>query len=118
MRRGLNIALVCVAVLAVYVASYLPMSVRGHYEPAVYGLMQGPDDTALMVPKGAFGYVWWPFSELTTESRPVVRAVLFSPLIAFDRRCWHTTKFEPPFQYRVMNYFDFETLKYRNIEPD
>ena len=113
--------LVITGVLAAYVLSYLPMTVQGRYQPQAYGLLQGPDDTAILAPKAAFGYHWMP-SYLFPEERdhgtsPRILAYIYLPLIAMDQKLWHTRDKAESGRYRVKNYFDYDTMTYRDIEP-
>ena len=104
--------------LCVYVFSYVPISAKGHYEPLAYGLRQGPSGESILAPKAAFGYRWHPFDFADEEGETRLGTILYLPLIALDRKIWHTEKRMESGRYRVKNYFDEETMTYRDIEPD
>ncbi|MDD5521603.1 MAG: hypothetical protein PHI84_12360 [Kiritimatiellae bacterium] len=106
------------ATVTIYVITYLFMTLNGHYEPYAMGLMQGPNDKAILVPKGTEPYAWCPFRKPTREIKPLIRTMLFSPLITFDRAYWHTARKVDSMQYPVIGYFDFKKMEYRNITPE
>lgn len=117
MKRIKVITVTIAAVLALYIGSYLAMTLGGHYEPSILGFTRGPGGTNFLTPRGTLGYVWWPFSGRTRKNMSLLRATAYSPMIALDRKFWHTSDKMETFRYGAKDYFDFKTWKYRDIEP-
>ena len=110
-------ALIALAVVvAGYTAAYVVASKDGFYRPGAYGLLEGPDGQAILAPKAAFGYDWIPFEMRGSDDNLTVKAILFYPLVEVDRRLWHTQDRMESGAYPVENYFDYETMTYRELE--
>ena len=105
------------ALLLIYTLSYLGISRNGRYEPQVFGLLKGPDDQPILAPKAAFGYEWCPFEEYSEDCRIRFKGVFYLPLIAIDKKLWHTKARMKTKRYRVKDYFDYDTMTYSDIEP-
>ena len=118
-RKRLKVLGYCFGLLlCIYVLSYVPISAKGRYEPLAYGLRQGPDGESILAPKAAFGYRWHPFDLVNEAGETRLRTILYLPLIALDQKIWHTEERMESGRYRVKNYFDEETMTYRDIEPE
>ena len=108
-----------------YLGSYFLLSLRGHYEPKFYGVIRGSDGELMKVPKGSSSYGWNPFGwshfdPPAEDSMDLKVALMFKPLWILDTKLWHTDKSMEQLEsgkYRVKNFFDFEELVYRDIEP-
>lgn len=78
-RRRLKIGLRVVAgMLVIYTATYLWLSLRGRYEPEVFGS------------NGVKSYLWAPEGFVTDSVRNKQLSYLFLPLFIMDIRLWHT----------------------------
>jgi hypothetical protein len=110
---------ICALVLALaYVASYIALSKAGRYEPAAYGLGADLNGDLMLVPKSAFGYVWLPSVIFPDDGSPYHWFwVVFQPLHGIDSELWHTPERMESGNYRIVNYFDYETRSYSNHEP-
>ena len=74
--KWLSIALV--ALLVIYVGTYLRLSVTGRYEPASIGL------------NGVKSYAWAPAGFVTDYKWNSAPELIFVPLYALDISFWHT----------------------------
>ena len=106
-----------IGVVGAYTLSYCALSRNGHYEPVMYGLLQGRNGGAVLAPKAAFGYRWLPFSLTTKGGDPTWIAWIYYPMIQIDWAIWHTQRKMDTFQYPVKIYFDYETQTYPDIVP-
>lgn len=104
--------------LSVYTLSYVGISTTGQYEPWAYGLLQGPDAKPIPAPKAAFGYRWVPFDQYAEDGTKRFKTIFFLPLIALDRKIWHTETKMNTGRYRVKNFFDYKTMTYREFNPN
>lgn len=126
MRHRKTIFLALLGALSLYLISYIGISLCGHYEPTAYGLIQGPNDTAILAPKSAFGYQWNPFGTDTMDPDADHEGIeklsrVYAPLIFIDLKIWHTKKGVDQAgsgDYRVKHFFDQVTKSYRDIEPN
>jgi hypothetical protein len=88
-KIGFCALLVLVALIVAYAGSYLVLSVKGCYEPALIGL--GGVKQYSWAPSGfVVGYEWkrWP-------------AIIYLPLCVLDERLWHTPDKSNSGQYPV-----------------
>lgn len=114
--------------------SYLAMTLRGYYNPSIYGLLQGSNNTAIIAPKANFPYEWNPFTDrpVTTYEkiddnkllRLRAKYLFYTPLYILDRLLWHKdVKLGlrkdglSEFNYPVKNFFDYNTLVYKDYKP-
>ena len=105
-------------VLAFYIISYGIMSQRGHYEPEQFGLVTGLNGEAIMAPKLALSpYSWQPFELERSNGNMTFLSVFYYPLIIIDRKWFHTTNLAETGEYRVVDYFDWKKMEYRDIMP-
>ena len=126
MRGRKTIFRILLGALLIYFFSYIGISLRGHYEPFAYGPIQGSDDVYIMAPKSVFGYRWNPFGTDIMDpdanhDRVLKMSIIYAPLIFLDHKIWHTKKEMSQVgsgDYRVKNFFDWNTKTYRDIEPD
>lgn len=133
-RRRLGAVLIA-SVSLLYSLCYLSLTLDGFYAPTLYGLRHGPDERAILAPKGAFPFAWNPYAERPMTTYEEIndgalfwlrlKAVVFYPLYALDRRFWHRDQFGlhdadglEGFRYPVKNYFDEETYSYRDYNPE
>ncbi|MEZ5327350.1 MAG: hypothetical protein R3F19_20055 [Verrucomicrobiales bacterium] len=117
-RKSLRKVIVAIgAVFLLYAASYCVLSVNGHYQPFLFGLVQVPDGTAIMAPKGG-GYRWSPKMLFSNDGSPRFLAYIYTPLYVLDFRLWHTDDLVHSGDYRVKDYFDHETLSYLDYQPE
>lgn len=126
MRPRRNIFRVIVGSLLIYLFSYIGISLGGHYEPAAYGVMQGPDEIYLVIPKPVLGYDWNPFwwSRFDPPAKealaPKFVYYFYLPLIFLDQKVWHTNKTVEQLkseEYSVKHFFDYKKKAYRDIKP-
>ena len=114
-KKAICVAAACM--IFVYTASYLALSLNGHYRPLFFGLIQGPNDTAVLAPK--FGYDWMlPGMDDYESGQISMVEILYSPLLFLDRSIWHTRSRARSMDYPIRNYFDRGTFQYRNHDPD
>lgn len=92
------------AALALYVSSYLAMSVSGRYKSDFWGLGRGANGTARFVPK--FGYDWHPFDLYTKTGKPSVRGLIFFLMIRADRAFWHKKDLAESGRFEIQTYPD------------
>ena len=118
--------------LSVYIGVYLFMSLHGHYEPNYVVPATGPDTPNEYLLKAANPKLWWPFRGYVSDAVPLLRSVVFSPLIYLDRTFWHTSEkadawqttgnvvtqwpYHEMWRYPIRGYFDEDTKEYRYIE--
>ena len=104
-----------------------------HREPSCRDPMPRPDQAqwvartvTIMAPKSVFGYRWNPFGTDIMDpdanhDRVLKMSIIYAPLIFLDHKIWHTKKEMSQVgsgDYRVKNFFDWNTMTYRDIEPD
>lgn len=102
--------------LLVYFGSYTAMSLRGHFEPFVFGLYEGPDGEPILAPKSSqFSYLWHPFVLFDEEGNHTNLMLFYLPLVVLDQKLVHRSELVDTGQYPVKDYFDRETREYRNV---
>ncbi len=107
-----------VALLTLYATSYLIVSRKGFYEPAAYGLLQGPNGHPILAPKACFGYDWMPFEHQASQGIDAtwVTFIFYFPMLALDRAVWHRPDLVDTQRYRTKNFFNYEKLEYSEIK--
>ena len=90
MKPRSKILIAVIALLVVYVGSYIVLSVFGQYEPTVWGLFEVKGKT-VYAPKYAF-YEWAPYGFVNEDLHWNHKICFpFLPLWAIDQRIWHDT---------------------------
>ena len=132
MTRRAKISAVILGALAVYIGVYLFMTLHGHYEPNYAEPVYGPDTPNEYLLKAAEPKLWWPYSSYVSDAKPLLRSVVFRPLIYIDRTFWHTSekptswhtsgnviterRYREMWRYPIRGYFDEDTKESRYIE--
>ena len=134
MKKRRTLIFVFALLVVSYVGSYGVRTLGGFYNPTVYGLRQGPNNTAIIAPKAWGPYVWNPYSDrpITTYEnidggalrRLRALHIFYYPLHFVDRKVWHrdadlSTRAEGilGFKYPVKNYFDEAAFTYSDYTP-
>ena len=132
MTRKAIISTAILGALSVYIGVYLVMSLNGHYEPNYNEFFPEPDDRNTFLLKSSEPWLWWPYSSYVSDAKPLLRSVVFRPLIYIDRTFWHTSekstswqtsgnviterRYHKMWRYPIRRYFDEDTKESRYIE--
>lgn len=95
------------SMLALYPVSYLVVSRNGAYDARLWGLAQGPNNTAVLLPK--FGYQWYALPDASSDIDRCVEW-FYLPMEKLDRKLWHKDhdSLKPHPKYPMRNQVDPE----------
>ena len=116
-RRRRLLRRVTAALFLFYLVSYIAISANGHYAPVAFGILNGPDNKPILAPKYEGSYRWFSPGFWDPHLNPRPLAFFYFPLAAADHTLWHTPGRARTLRYPIRNYFDRETLTYRDVDP-
>lgn len=119
MSRKKKILWILTTLAVLYVGSYSVMSLRGHYKPLLFGLIEGTNGEAILAPKASLDpYRWHPFEVHRDGGGPTALAIVYFPLLIADMWLVHRPELADTGRYRVENYFDWDLMDYRDVNPN
>ena len=93
-RKLANLLIGGLTLTLVYVGSYCIMSVGGRYEAEAYGIKFDESGDAKLTPKKLTkGPSWYPFNVYTTDGSLSTAAIVYFPILMFDRLFWHNESY-------------------------
>ena len=85
----------------------------------VFGLAAGTDGKPVLAPKTSLDpYHWHPFEIYNDGGNRTVIATLYYPLLMADIKLIHRSELADTGRSKVINYFDWDKMAYRDVNPE